>query len=403
VTLTLRRSLTVAWRALIAAGCFYGIWLSWNLAHADSLFRHDTESSVRAAIDLAPAEPAYYMRLAQLDDVHARDLLETALRLNAYNAQAAIELGLRYEAEGDYVRAEKLLLQAWNVDRTYLPRWTLANYYLRRDNLPAFWTWARRAAELPSTDITPLFQLCWRVTPDPATIAKEVLTDDPDTIRQYLGFLLSRNQVSAVVDVAPRLVRAGNMQTDRALLLSVVNRLITSNDGGAAAALWRLLQEQHWVVADTTVPNNATFARDPQPVAFDWSLPVYEGLHSWPGSSGLEAEFSGRQPESCTIAEQIVPLASGYYNFSYSYRTSGIAPGTGIEWQIQDAKTSAVLASSSHLSSDTLKRESVAFSVPPAASLVRLRLAYNRALGTPRITGTLVLISTSILAPAART
>jgi hypothetical protein len=400
VTFPVRRALTMASRAAIAAACLYGIWWSWRLARADYLFRQDTPSSLRAAIRLVPGEPKYSLRLAQLDDGHARELLETALRFNRYNAEAAIELGLRYEAEGNYARAEKLLLQAWAVDRTYVPRWSLANYYLRRDNMPAFWFWARQAAAMPSADITPLFQLCWRVTPDAASIAKEVLSDDPDTIRQYLGFLLGRDQVRGVVAVAPRLVRYGNVETDRALLLSVVNRLIAANDGTAATTLWRLLAERRWVVADTTLPNNATFTRDPLPVGFDWALPSYDGLHSWPGSSGLQAEFSGRQPESCVIAEQVVPMAPGSYTFRYAYHTSGIPPDTGIEWRILDAPSGAVLAHSPDLSSETLQRQSVEFSVPPGISLVRFRLAYNRALGTPRVSGMLVLISTGIPAEA---
>jgi hypothetical protein len=392
--------MSVALRAAIVAACLYGSWWCWRLARADYLFRQDTPRSVRAAIRLVPSEPKYYLRLAQLDGGRARELLETALRLNRYDAQAAVELGIRYEADGDYARAEKLLLQAWAVDHTYLPRWSLANYYLRRDNLPAFWFWARNAAEMPAADISSLFQLCWRVTPDAANIAKEILPNEPDTIRQYLGFLLGRDQVRAVVTVAPRLVRYGNVETDRSLLLSVVNRLIASSDEAAATALWHLLVEQRWVVADTTAPNNATFSRDPLPVAFDWSLPAYDGLHSWPGSSGLEAEFSGRQPESCVIAEQVVALAPGNYRFRYSYRTSNISPDTGIEWRILDAKAGAVLAVSPDLSSETLKQPSVNFVVPPGISLVRLRLAYNRALGTPRVSGMLVLISTSIVAEA---
>ena len=78
-------------------------------------------------------------------------MLETALKLDRYNAQAAIELALQDESEGNYSEAEKLLLGAFTVDRTYVPRWTLANFYFRRNNLPAFWTWARRnGAQSPS-------------------------------------------------------------------------------------------------------------------------------------------------------------------------------------------------------------------------------------------------------------
>jgi hypothetical protein len=156
--------------------------------------------------------------------------------------------------------------------------------------------------------------------------------------------------------------------------------LVAANDAAAANALWHLLIEQHWVVADATVPNNADFVREPLPVSFDWTLPEYPGLHSWPGSSGLETEFTGSQPEDCTVAEQAVALTPG------------------IRWQIIDAKSNTVLADSPDLSSDTLNHSALAFSVPPGASLLRLRLAYRRALGTPRISGMLVVLSTQIQA-----
>jgi hypothetical protein len=394
----LRRSVGVALRIIIAGACCLGIWCSWEFACADYLFQKDTEESVRAAIRMVPDGWEYYMRLAQLDRGHSPELLATSLRLNRYDAQADIELGLQYEAEGDFGRAEKLLLDAYEVDHTYLPRWTLANYYFRRDNMPAFWAWARSAAEMPADDIGPLFELCWRVSPDPEKIAGAILNEKPELIRQYLGFLLAKDQLRAVAIVAPRLVRSGEPDTDRPLLFSVVNRLVAANDAAAANALWHLLIEQHWVVADATVPNNADFVREPLPVSFDWTLPEYPGLHSWPGSSGLETEFTGSQPEDCTVAEQAVALTPGNYTMAYTYHTSDIPPGTGIRWQIIDAKSNTVLADSPDLSSDTLNHSALAFSVPPGASLLRLRLAYRRALGTPRISGMLVVLSTQIQA-----
>lgn len=392
------RSVGVALRIIIAAACCLGIWCSWEFARADHLFQKDTEESVRSAIRLVPDGWEYYMRLSQFDHRHARELLATSLRLNRYNAQADIELGLQYEAEGDFGRAERLLLDAYEVDHTYLPRWSLANYYFRRDNMPAFWAWARRAAEMPGDEIGPLFELCWRVSPDPEKITGAILNEKPELIRQYLGFLLAKDQLRAVANVAPRLVRSSDPEADRPLLFSVVNRLVVVNDAAAANALWHLLIEQRWVVADRTVPNNADFAREPLPVSFDWSLPEYSGLHSWPGPSGLETEFTGSQPEECTVAEQAVTLTPGNYTMAYSYHTTDIPSATGIRWQILDAKSNTVLAESPDLSSDTLTHSALAFSVPPDASLLRLRLAYRRALGTPRISGMLVVLSTQIQA-----
>jgi len=402
MTFFARMFLAGAVRIAVAVVCCLGIWFSWKAERADVLFREDTIDSLRAAIKLVPDGWQYYMRLAQLDRERAHGLLETALKLNGYNAQAAIELALQDESEGNYGAAEKLLLGAFAVDHTYLPRWTLANFYFRRDNLPAFWMWARKAADMPTEDMGPLFELCWHVKPDAGEIAQAVLNDDRDLVRQYLSFLSDKGQMDALASVAPRLVRVGNPEMDRPFLLGTVNRLVAANDAAGANEVWKSMSGQRWVAADPTVPNNGDFSRELLPVAFDWTLPEFPGLHSWPGSSGLETELTGEEPENCIIAEQYLTLAPGRHSLSYSYRTTGIAPGTGIRWQILDAKTGNVVAESEALSSDAQTQANWTFAIPDGVSLQRLRLAYRRALGTPRVSGTLLVISTRIQAATER-
>ena len=96
------------------------------------------------------------------------------------------------------------------------------------------------------------------------------------------------------------------------------------------------------------------------------------------------------------VAEQAVVLAPGRYSMNYAYRTSDIPQGTGIRWQIIDAKSNSVLTESPDLSSDALNHSALTFSVPPDTSLIRLRLVYSRTLGTPRISGMLMVLSTGI-------
>ena len=97
----LRRYAIVLLRLLIVGVCCLGVWYSLLTARAQFLFKIDTEDSIRSAIRLAPDNENLYMRLAQFDRTHALSLLQKALSLNAYNAQAYIELGLQYEANGD--------------------------------------------------------------------------------------------------------------------------------------------------------------------------------------------------------------------------------------------------------------------------------------------------------------
>jgi len=389
---------TLVVRAVVVCACLLGIWESWKIARSDELYLQGTAESIRASIRLEPDCWWCYVQLARLDESSAEQLLQTSLRLNRYNSEAAIDLGLRYESDGEFHRAEELLLQAFEVDRTYAPRWSLANFYFRRDNLPAFWMWIRRATEVPADDIGALFELCWRVSPDPKTIEANIVEDNPDVARQYIVFLIGKNQPAAAANPALTLVRTGSPDSDQTLLFTLLDKLIRANDPIDANTLWNRLIGQHWIVADTSFPNNPQFSRDPLPVDFDWSFPAGSGLHSWPGSSGLETEFTGDEPESCVIAEQTISLPPGDYTLESSYRTRKILPGTGIQWQIIETTSDKILASSAALSSDTPARVVLPFVVRPDEQLLRLRLAYNRNLGTPRVSGTVMVTSVRIQA-----
>ena len=376
--------------------CAAGMWWSYRLAAADNLFRRDTAESIREAIRLRPETAAYYIRLAKLDADRADDLLGKALALEPYNAQAAIELALNLEAEGQHGRTEDLLKRAFEVDRTYLGRWSLANYYFRRDNWEQFWIWARKAAEMPSSDIGPLFQLCWRVTPDAAEIDRRVVVDDASTLRQFLEFLSTKGLKSdsalrIAAAVGARLIEHGEMERDRTTALSLVNRLIDANDAADASEIWRQLEIRRWIVADLELPNNGKFARQPVQAEFDWSLPTYDGLHSWPGPAGLEVEFNGKQPETCLIAEQVVLSAAGEHEMRFSYRTKDMKPSTGLSWVAIDSATGQELARSGELLSDGFKEETMSWRVKQGPPLTRLRLEYQRPIGSPRISGLLVM------------
>lgn len=336
------------------------------------------------------------MRLSQFDDADAEQLLERALQLDPYDAPADIELGLYAESAGDYARAEKLMLEAFAVDHTFATRWALANFFFRRGNEPAFWAWARSAARMPSDGAGALFELCWRESPDPEKISTAILNDNPKLIRQYIDFLLTKDQLPAAASAAQRLIRDGDPETDTPQLLATINRLVAAKDGSRSVGLWRALLARQWVKADAATVNNPKFARVPLPVSFDWTLPAYDGLNSWTGPTGLEAEFTGRQPEACTIAEQSVVLSPGKYLLQYSYFTSEVPPDTGLNWQIIDAASGELLAESADLSSDSVQNSAAAFSVPRGASLLRVRLVYQRALGTTRISGRLIISSVQI-------
>src|ERR1700730_7708308 len=148
--------------------------------------------SVRLAVAITLESAEYHFRLWQAQEEKASAELDRALALNPRHAAAWIARGLEAEAAGDQKKAKASLLQAAEIDHLYLPRWTLANFYLRAGDLPQFWRWARRAAEV-TYDPAALFQLCWRVSGDAQEILQQAIPDTPVLREAYLDFLVRTN------------------------------------------------------------------------------------------------------------------------------------------------------------------------------------------------------------------
>src|ERR1700733_11129432 len=125
----------------------------WNglCAVADLSARRNQTEATRLAIRLMPANAAYPSQLADelyaSDPSEAKSLLQKAVNLNRYEAASWIQLGLLSEAVNDLPQAENALLQAASVDATFLPSWSLTNFYFRRQNAARFWYWAQKAAQ----------------------------------------------------------------------------------------------------------------------------------------------------------------------------------------------------------------------------------------------------------------
>jgi tetratricopeptide (TPR) repeat protein len=118
--------------AFIAMLCGYACYWSARWAIADYAMQNPSRSRIERALRLAPGNPDYYMRLAQVEPALALSALERAAVLNPLNSSVWIELAGAAEAHNDFRAAESSLLRAVQVDKTFAPRWLLAEYYSRR-------------------------------------------------------------------------------------------------------------------------------------------------------------------------------------------------------------------------------------------------------------------------------
>src|ERR1700733_12304355 len=130
-------------RAVFLAALLVGIVWNLRLAMADLAARRNRPEETRSAMRWMPGNGAYAAQLADelyaSDPVEAKSLLQKAVRLNRFDAASWIQLGLLCEAANDAPQAEESLLQAARVDSTFLPSWSLANFYFRHQQTGRFW------------------------------------------------------------------------------------------------------------------------------------------------------------------------------------------------------------------------------------------------------------------------
>jgi tetratricopeptide (TPR) repeat protein len=378
-------SATLFYKSLTILTLALASYSTCRLALADWLFRANTSASVGRAAAIDPGNAGYHAWLAEIQEHDGGDPtaeLETAAKLNPSDSAILIRLGLRAESQGDFARAEKYLLEAARIDKLFMPRWTLANYYVRVGDTDKFWPWARQALEMGYGDLSPLFQLCWRVSPEP-----DILPRQHSVLGQYLTFLLVHDHIEAAGPVAERFLDQAN-PTDSGVVLNYCDHLIERRSITLALTIWNKLCIRKLVPFAPLDPDhgraltNGDFQFVPLQQGFDWRTSQDPEISVTRAQSPpeLRLHLSGKQPEHCELLSQFVPLSPGRkYTFRFEYKTSI----SGLSWGGPISAT------------DDWKSEEVTLSNPG-----KLALLYDRPTGSPRAEGEIWLRNTSIvLAP----
>src|SRR5579863_2191479 len=383
--------------ALLGWACYWSI----RLAYADHL-ANGSRPAVERAIRLAPGNPGYYVRLAEADPSSAINAMQKAVELNPLNSSLWIESARVAEDQKDFQRAESSLLRAVQLDRTFAPRWLLAEYYFRRQDASRFWPAVRAAFAASYDDVEPLFDECWQLAPNPETILQQAIPDRQDVLRQYLDYLLAKKRLDLAEPVASKVM--GHAEpADVPPLLSYCDGLLEKNQAALALEIWNSLARQQLLDYPALRPEkgasitNGSFEKPILSTAFDWRLAAPPGILARRGGSSpmLRLSFSGKQPETCEILSEFVPLAPARkYRLSILYATNGLEGDTGLSWRVLDVLDGAnLLKGTGQLTGKERVEgeEQFSFTTPAETQLARLVLMYQRALGTVRITGSVSL------------
>lgn len=388
--------LVIASAALLAAAG-WSILVGWADFWAQQLTLAGTEKALAAT----PWQSVYHIQLALLvsddDPKRASEALQRAISLNPSDSRAWIELGLGIEAGGDAKAAEQYFLHAAEVDKGYTPRWSLANYYLRRDDETRFWFWSKAAAQMLWGDPLPLFRLCGRVVED-GNLIDRLDIRNPDTQAAYLSYLLSQDRLDLIGPATHRLLERGR-ESDVRLLLTACDRLISAGLTDDALALWNRLAETGKIPyaplnrAADPILNHDSFLPGSVSQAFVWRLLPTGGVSASRAENppGLRLAFSGDEPEECAPLVRDLPVEENTaYEFTVLYRTAGIEPNTGLAWHVRSL-AGVDLGTPAALASEDGSSVRIRFVTPSGCRLARMALEYRRALGTTRIEGSILL------------
>src|ERR1017187_10326930 len=236
----------------LAAASTWSILVGW----ADYWARQLTVAATEKALALTPWQAGYYFQLAILisddDPKRASEALQRAVAMNPSDSRSWIELGLRVEADGHNATAERYFLRAAEVDKEYLPKWTLANYYFRRDQESKFWFWAKAAAQMLYGDPLPLFRLSGKVVED-GNLIDRLEIRRPDIQAAYLSYLLSQGRLDLIEPALHRLLDQ-DRESDVPLLLATCDRLIEAKRVDEALAVWNGLAKARKIPYAPLVP-----------------------------------------------------------------------------------------------------------------------------------------------------
>ncbi len=335
--------------------------------------------SVRLALGITPDSAEYHFVAGDFD---------RALSLNPRNSAAWVSRGLEAEAAGDHAKAEASLKRAAEVDRTYLPRWTLASYYFRAGDLPDFWIWARRAAQM-AYDPAALYQLCWRASTNAKEILERAIPPDPAPRRAYFDFLAGSNRLEAAEPLSEELGRTADA-SDLNRMINFCDLELLQTRVRPALQVWNSLVARRLVPQSTPLAigelTNAGLATTPLLHCFDWRLVPVEGASVSFDTAAHEINLSvsGKQPEPSGFVEEYVPAQPGA---SYRFRFRARTVLDGLHWGFLDGRTGAEFSAGPVAPSPEWSEQTALFTMPAGCELLRIMLVYRRPAGSVRVAG----------------
>ncbi|HZU26291.1 MAG TPA: hypothetical protein VFA04_12265, partial [Bryobacteraceae bacterium] len=348
---------------------------SVRLFAADILSRGSTLYARETAVDLFPGSVSYILSLVDLrrqNDLDIRRQLRMATQADPVDARLFIELGLECERAGDYDSALRYLLESSRLSQEFLPRWTLANYYFRRNDLTQFRFWMHSALEVGAPNLTAAFRLLWNSGLTTAEIST-VIPHTRDAVVGWLRWCVDQGRLDAAREAAAESLRQWPGESAGVLIRYCALLARGSASARAQAAdLWNalvargLLHQRPVYPAGAPTVEDPDFSTGPGDLAFGWHMIPVEGVVSDHYGRGIHFRLDGNEPEKCDLLTQLLSLRPGSKNvLRCRYDSTGLLPGSGLYWHIEDPDAHTALEETPIFLNDQQKEVTAPFTVPP--------------------------------------
>lgn len=327
---------------------------SIQLARAD-LYRKkpDLQSIVRST-ELDPLNSLGFFTRATREEqlgISSQRSWKRAIELNPRSAQILIQAGISAEMRGDNSAAENLYLEAEKYNTLWLPRWTLANYYIRQDQPEKALFWIREALyRARGNDLSGIYTLAEMAGANPEKILNQILPPTPVVYAGYMGWIVRGNLTP---EKALLLEKAATTYIDLTSdwqspkypgpVVFAASHLIRNSYGTASKRLWNKACAEKIIDCPSTTGDglisNGDFLKPFLNTPLDWNLPIVPGVTAThqPGSGTVKYSFSGEQGETFPLLSQtlnIAPYTSWTVKFEFQTRGISDSQGQGFNWQL---------------------------------------------------------------------
>lgn len=335
---------------------------------------------------------------AELRGEDPAGLWSRARQLAPRSALIGVHAALAEERKGQTGAAERILLETERLNRLWLPRWSLASFYLRNHRPAEAARWGRLALDRSYAQVRPALFSLFEQAGVPAGVWLSWCGPRPEVLASALDYL------GAETDRAPDLAAATRILASlepgrapgfwRASLFSACSRLILSGQGDAASVAWNSLVARRMApgeqVSGRNRIGNPAFADPVEGGAFNWRYQALAGVSRTfdAESRSVRIRIDGSQPESCTLLSTPVWLPPGRrHRFSCRYRAEGFeTAASGPVWTLAQASSEPLSRAESNSSPEWRR---LAFEIPAVDSggVSNLNLTLVRRRGFIRASG----------------